>query len=408
MFADHTIAIIGGGHAGVEAAAALRRFGYSGKLFLLDSQDEEPYARPPLSKELLLAKQTREEIKLRKASFYSEHSIGLLLKHQVQSLDIQAKRIVVGEREPLRFDRVLLATGAVSRRIDVRGNNLPGIFEVRTVKDALALREAFIPSRNVVVVGAGYIGLEVAAAARSLGLNVTVIERDARIMSRVASPTISQFLQSLHEENGVQFVLQQSVAAFEGDNSVTSVVTSSGLSFPADVVVIGIGVVANDDLAARAGLICRDGVLVDGLCQTSSPSVFAAGDVTRHENRHFKNPMRLECVQNAASQAIIAARSMLHLHVSPYDEVPWFWTSQYGCRVQSAGIREQDDEPVVRGNVASGKFSVVYLRRGTVVAIDCVGTMKDFTPGKRLITQQQTVQASAVKDPNTALHDLGT
>jgi 3-phenylpropionate/trans-cinnamate dioxygenase ferredoxin reductase subunit len=402
---QESIVIIGASHAGVKAASVLRAGGFGGRLVLVDRDPHPPYERPPLSKGFLAGETTPERMIFRNPDFYTGQKIELRLGVSVEAIDRAPARIALAGGETLAYDRLLIATGAKARPLPFADATLSGISELRNLDDAVRIKAHLVPGAKIVIIGAGYIGLEVAAAAVKAGAQATIIEREARVMSRVTSAAVSHHFETMHREHGVALHLDRQVAAIEGRERAERVVTADGEVFAADHVVVGIGVLAADDLARAAGLACDDGILVDGHCRTSDPAIFAAGDVTRHENPILNRQVRLECVQNALGQATVAAENMLGKAES-YAEVPWFWTEQYGCRLQSAGLFRPDDTMVLRGDPASGRFSVVYLRDGVMVAIDTVNALRDFMPAKKLIGERRAVAADALADPAVPLAKL--
>ncbi|WP_026617164.1 NAD(P)/FAD-dependent oxidoreductase [Ensifer aridi] len=396
------IAIVGAGHAGVQAAIALRSLGYSGNVVLIDLDHALPYERPPLSKGFLNGSVDLSRISLRKQNVYVEKRIDLRLGVAVEEIDRSASRLRLQGGSRLAYDKLLLAVGAKARHLNVPGSELDGIVYVRTLSDARELKIQLAASKSVTVVGAGYVGLEVAAAAAKLGKRVRVIERENRVLSRVAGDSVSGYFHKLHCANGVEFQLDQSVQRFEGNGRVNQVVTAEGIAFATDLVVIGVGIGPAQELAANAGLDCDDGILIDSSCCTSDPIIFAAGDSTRQRPVAGTRGIRLECVQNAVAQAETAARAMLGIP-TPAPEVPWFWTEQYGRRLQSAGISHFGDVEVLRGDPSSDRFSVLYLRGGRLAAIDTVNNLKDFVAAKRLLSLGGRLPL-AFHNPDVSLH----
>lgn len=389
----NSIVIVGGGHAGIHAAACLRNSEYRGRLVILDRQPDLPYERPPLSKGLMVADIKPERIFQRKESFYQDKGIDLRRGIWVEEIDRSSARLGLSDGSLLAYDKLLLATGSNARALTVPGCDLDGIVALRTLADAVALKARLSVAKRVAVVGAGYIGLEIASVASKLGKLVHVFEREDRVMSRVAGKTVSRFFEQLHAAHGVRLDFGRMVMRFEGRGRVESVITTDGQITEADLVIIGIGITPAQEIAVAAGVACSDGIIVDAFCRTSDPAIYAAGDVTRHTNLMIGDSIRLECVQNAVSQAETAARAMMGKAV-PYAEVPWFWTEQFGCRLQSAGLRRDGDVEYVRGNLSSGRFAVLYLRDGKLAAIDTVNLLKDFLPGKRLIAEGSSPPAN--------------
>lgn len=402
---DLPVVIIGAGHAGVQVAAGMRTRGWTGGIVVVDEQDGLPYERPPLSKDVLAPRAPGEEAEgvplLRKASFYAAKDIRRLAGVRAASIDRQRRVLHLADGGQLAYHRLVIATGARGRQLPVPGADLPGVLALRTADDSARVREALVEGARVVVVGAGYIGMEVAAAAVKRGCRVTVLEFQDRAMKRVTSAPVSHFYQELHRSKGVRFVFGAAVSAIEGDGQVERVITSDGNSYPADVVVAGIGVVPAQELAEAAGIACRDGILVDNSCRTSDPAIYAAGDVTRFTDALGRD-MRLECLQNAQQQADTVA-DMITGREPREPEVPWFWTVQFDVRLQTAGVMHPEDEIVLRGDPASGRFSVCYLREGRLGAVDTVGGLADFRQGKKLIASGAHLDAELIRDPAVRL-----
>lgn len=393
------VVIVGAGHAGVQAAARLAELGR--EVVLVDQDDVVPYERPPLSKDVLKGGATAPP-PLRKEDFYAARGIHRIAGKRVVRIARAEREIEFGTGERLGYATLVLATGSTARTLPVPGGDLRGVRTLKTWADASALRRELMPGRRVVLVGAGYVGLEVAAAAGELGCAVTVIEAQDRVMSRVTSEVVSRFYEDLHRGKGTRFVFGEGVAAFEGDGAVERVVTSSGSVHDADLVVAGVGVVPNQSLAEEAGLACADGVLVDRHCRTSDPGIHAVGDVVRQVCPEEGIDRRLESVQNAVAQGITAAEAIAGAG-QVRCEVPWFWTVQHGVRLQTAGLREPGDEIVLRGSVAEGRFAVLYLRDGRLAAIDTVGSARDFAPAKKLIASGARIDRALAADPAVKL-----
>ncbi|BCW71455.1 FAD-dependent oxidoreductase [Arthrobacter sp. NicSoilB8] len=398
------IVIIGAGHSGVAVAAGLRTRGWGGDILLLEAEKETPYERPPLSKELLKAGAPDESAVLRKEKFYEDKHIDRRAGLTVDALDPAARTLQLSDGSRQGYHRLVIATGSRARSLTVPGAGLPGVQALRTRDDALELKRALVPGARVAIIGAGYIGLEVAAAASARGCEVTVLEFQDRVMSRVTSEPVSRFFEQLHERNGVRFVFGAAVTAIEGDERAERVVTADGSSYPADVVLAGIGVVPNQELAACAGLECRDGILVDGDGRTSVPDIYATGDVTRFTSSIDGASQRLECIQNAMGQADRVAADITGQDAAE-PEIPWFWTVQHGVRLQTAGVRHPADEVIVRGAPADGRFSVVYLRDGRLAAVDTIAGLTDFRPARKLIVRKARIDPLLAADPGTPLAD---
>lgn len=398
------VVIVGAGHAGVAVAAALRTRGWNGRILLIEAEKEIPYERPPLSKDLLKPGTPEQASPLRTEKFYVDKGIERLAGLSVDSIDREDRAILLADGSRQGYYRLVIATGSRARPLSVPGAQLPGVLALRTHDDAVELKRSLMPGTRVAIIGAGYIGLEVAAAAAKIGCDTTVLEFQDRVMSRVTSAPVSRFFERLHQGNGVRFVFGAAVTAVEGSGRVERLLTADGSSYRADVVVAGIGVLPAQDLAEAAGLECRDGILVDDACRTSDPLIYAAGDVTRFTGSFDGASQRLECIQNALAQAERVAEDITGSPArSP--EVPWFWTVQHGVRLQTAGVRHPADEVIVRGTPAEGKFSVVYLRDGRLAAVDTIAGLADFRPAKKIIASGAQIDPAAAADPAVPLAD---
>lgn len=391
------VVIVGAGHSGVAVAAGLRSRGWEGGILLLEAETETPYERPPLSKEFLKAGAPDGTAVLRKEKFYQDRNIDRVQGAIVESIDRQGRTVRLSDGTRHAYHRLVIATGSRARDLTVPGAGLPGVQGLRTREDALGLKRLLVPGARVAIIGAGYIGLEVAAAAAARGCDVTVLEFQDRVMSRVTSEPVSRHFELLHERHGVRFVFGAAVTEIEGGRRAERVVTADGAVFPADVVLAGIGVVPNQELAAEAGLECRDGILVDADGLAADAAVYATGDVTRFTSPLDGASQRLECIQNAQAQA---DRVAAHITGQPpaVPEIPWFWSVQHGVRLQTAGVRRPDDDVIVRGDPASGSFSVVYLREGRLAAVDTIAGLADFRPARKLIANAARLDPLLVAD----------
>ncbi|MFC7849707.1 NAD(P)/FAD-dependent oxidoreductase [Arthrobacter sp. NPDC057388] len=404
------VVIVGAGHSGVAVAAGLRAKGWEGCILLIDAENGLPYERPPLSKELLKDGATDESAVLRKERFYADKGIDRLAGVTAASIDRNGRTVLLSDGTRQAYHRLVIATGSRARPLTVPGAGLQGVRSLRTRDDALELKRLLVPGARVAIIGAGYIGLEVAAASAARGCEVTVLEFQDRVMSRVTSAPVSCYFEKLHMRHGVRFVFGAAVTSidgeqsFQGEQRAQSVTVADGTVFPADVVLAGIGVLPNQELAADAGLDCRDGILVDGDGRTSDPAIYASGDVTRFTSPIDGASQRLECIQNALAQA---DRVAAHITGQPAaePEVPWFWTVQHGVRLQTAGVRHREDQVIVRGEPAGGKFSVVYLRGGRLAAVDTIANLADFRTAKRLVAQGALIDPALAADPGIPLAD---
>jgi len=368
MSEPRTVAVVGAGLAGAKAVEALRTEGYDGRLVLFGDEPHRPYERPPLSKGYLQGNDERDTVFVHPENWYGEHDVDLRLGTEVTGLDRHAHELMTAGGQPVRYDRLLLATGASPRHLRLPHADLPGVHYLRNLDDSDALRAAFRPGANVVVIGAGWIGLETAAAARTAGATVTVLESAELPLLRVLGPQMAQVFAGLHRENGVDLRLGVEVAGLRGDGStVTGVELRDGAVIDADAVVVGIGVAPNVDLARSAGLDVDNGVLVDASLRTSDPHVFAAGDIANAEHPVLRRRIRVEHWANALHQPEVAAQSILGKD-AVYDRLPYFFTDQYDLGMEYVGYATADDDVVVRGDLESREFVALWVRDGRVVA----------------------------------------
>lgn len=404
---DNGIVIIGGGHAGSQIAASLRSDGYDGPLTLLTAEPDVPYQRPPLSK-AFLKDPKHDLLPLRPESFYVKNNIGLRLAAEAQSIDRRHGVVRLTDGSSIPFDRVALATGSRPRLPPIAGIDLDGVMTLRHAGDARAMRERLSAASNVVVVGGGFIGLEIAGTARLLGKTVTVLEAADRLMGRVVAPEISRHFLTLHQGWGSDIRLGTAVGSIVGEGGrVVAVTTKDGTPIPADVAVIGIGVVPNVELGAAAGVIVDNGLLVNDFMETSLPEIVAAGDVVSFDHWELSRRIRLESVQNAVDQAKIVASTLLGRREA-YRAVPWFWSDQGDVKLQMVGLSRDADRSVQRGVPESGSFSVFHYAGDRLVAIDSVNRPADHVLGRRMIGAGISPPAALVADESTDLKSLVT
>ena len=399
-----TIAIVGSGHAGAQGAESLRREGHTGRLVLVGAEPHLPYQRPPLSKKLLAGELPFERALIKSAPYYEQANIELLAGRTVSSIDCSQHRIALSDGETLEYRRLLLCIGSEARRLSVPGASLEGVHYLRTIDDVAAIRARFRPGAQLVVVGGGYIGLEIAATCAKLGLDVTVLEMLERVMNRVVAPEVSAFFAAEHVAQGVKLHCNTGVAAFEGDTAVREVVCADGRRFAAELVVVGAGIVPVTRVAADAGIACDNGIVVDEYCRTSAADVYAAGDCTNHPSPRYGRRVRLESVDNAFEQARSAAANMLDKDVV-HDKVPWFWSEQYDLKLLIVGLSQGYDRCVLRGDPATRSFSACYLREGELLALDAINSPKDYMAARKLIAERARLDPVRVADPAIALKD---
>ncbi|MBV9540395.1 MAG: FAD-dependent oxidoreductase [Alphaproteobacteria bacterium] len=397
------IVIVGAGQSGAQAVASLRSEGFAGSITMIGDEPFAPYQRPPLSKAYLMGTMERDRLFLKPDAFYAEAKCDVITGVAVTKIDRAAKTVVLADGRTLPYDKLLLATGSKVRKIRAPGSDLPGIHYLRGIADVDALRDVFLTGKKLAIVGGGYIGLEVAAVAAKRGIDVTVFEAMERLMQRAVSKPISDFYEKVHRDAGVKLLLRTGVEAFEGTGKLESV-RAGGKSYPADVALVGIGIIPCDDLAKEAGLACDDGIVVDADSRTSDPAIFAAGDCTKHMGREGI-ALRLECVQNAIDQAKHAALRMVG-KPNTYREVPWFWSDQYDLKLQIAGLARPTDRLVMRGDPAARKFAIFHLRDGAVAAVEAVNAAPEYLVGRKLIADGATIAPERLSDTTIPMKSI--
>jgi 3-phenylpropionate/trans-cinnamate dioxygenase ferredoxin reductase component len=405
MSTDRTFVIAGAALAGAKAAETLRAEGFDGRVVLIGAEQERPYERPPLSKDYLRGESGRDTVYVHDEGFYDEHEIELLLGRTVTSVDTSAEEVELDGGERLRYDRLLLAMGAEPRRLPIPGGELPGVHYLRSVQDSDALRERLDRGGSVVVVGAGWIGAEVAASARQRGLDVTVVEQTSVPLERVLGPELGAIYRDIHADHGVQMLLGSGVEAFEGGAAVERVRTSDGTQIACDFVVVGIGVQPRTQVAAAAGLAVDDGILVDERLQTDVPGVFAAGDVANASHPFFGVRIRVEHWANALNQGPAAARNMLD-RAQPYDTIPYFYSDQYEVGMEYAGYAPTWDRVVFRGDPASREFIAFWVAGDRVVAGMNVNVWDVTNDIQRIIRGRAVVDDRRLADTDVPLGAL--
>lgn len=402
-----SVVVVGTGQGGYQAAASLRGEGYQGPITLVGEEPHAPYQRPPLSKAYLLGKQDTEGLLLRPAAFYAENRIDTLYGETVTAIDRAARRVRLASGEKLAYEHLILATGARVRKLPIPGADLEGIVYLRTRDDSDLLRERLARADKIVVIGGGYVGLEIAAAARGFGKDVVVLEIEQRLMARSAAQPMSDFYADLHRERGVDLLLGTGAVKVEGvAGRVGAVLTSNGLRLAADLVVVGIGVVPNVEVAQAAGLAIGNGVAVDEFLRSSDPAIFAIGDACEFPCVHAGGArVRLESVQNAVDQARAVALTIMGKG-APYAAVPWFWTDQYEMKIQMAGLSNGFDQTTLRGDYAGGKFSLFYFRQGRMIAVDSVNRGADYMSVRKILGTDRMVTPAQIADEGFDLKAL--
>jgi 3-phenylpropionate/trans-cinnamate dioxygenase ferredoxin reductase subunit len=401
------VLIVGGGHGGAQAAIALRQTGFAGSITMVSDESCPPYDRPSLSKDYLVGGKAFEQILLRPADFWAGQDIRLLLDQRVVRVDPAEHGATLASGAVIRYGRMIWSAGGAPRNLTCAGSDAAGVHRIRTRADTDRIRAELGGVAQVVVIGGGYIGLEAAAALRKLDKPVLLIEALDRVLARVAGGTISRFFEAEHRAHGVEIMLDAKIDCITHDDGrATGVRLQDGRHLAADMIVVGIGIVPAVEPLLSAGAAGSNGVDVDDLCRTSLPDIHAIGDCANHVNGFADHArIRLESVQNAGDQAMTVARAIVGER-APYRALPWFWSHQYDLRLQTVGISAGFDTEVVRGSPADRKFSVVYLRRGRVIAIDCINNTRDYVQGKRLVSEGLRPDPRLLADPAVALKDL--
>jgi 3-phenylpropionate/trans-cinnamate dioxygenase ferredoxin reductase component len=402
---DRTFVIAGASLAGAKAAEELRERGFDGRVVLVGTETELPYERPPLSKDYLRGESERSSARVHDEAYYEEHEIELLLGTTVTAIDPSAGRVMLGGERTLEFDRLLVSTGAEPRRMEVQGAELDGIHYLRTLADCDILRGRLQAGGHVAVVGAGWIGSEVAASARQRGLDVTLIDPLSLPNERIFGPEIGEFYRDVHAEHGIELMLGEGVEAFEGDGSVRRVRTASGRTVECDFVVVGVGIVPRVDLARDAGLEVDNGIVVDGHLRSSAANVFAAGDVANAWYPWYGRRIRVEHWANALNQGPFAARAMLGDDIE-YDQIPYFFSDQYDVGMEYSGYATEWDSVVFRGDRDGGEFIAFWLQEGRVVAGMNVNVWDVNEHVQALIRSRRPIETALLTDADTPLESL--
>lgn len=401
------VVIVGAGHGGAQCAIALRQNGFAGSVAIIGREPEPPYERPPLSKEYFARERTFDRLYIRPPAFWEEKQVELLLNREVVSVDPAAKQLTLSDGTRFGYGTLVWATGGDPRRLTCPGSDLAGLHPVRTRADCDQLMgEIDGGVKNIVVIGGGYIGLEAAAVLTKLGCKVTLLEALPRVLARVAGEDLSAFYGKEHRDHGVDLRTGVAVEALEGEGRVTGVKLADGTVIPADAVIVGIGIVPAVGPLIAAGASGGNGVDVDEYCRTSLPDIYAIGDCAAFACAYAGGTvMRVESVQNANDMATCVAKAVCG-DVQPYHAFPWFWSNQYDLRLQTAGISLGYTETLVRGDPAARAFSVVYLKDGKVIALDCVNMVKDYVQGRKLVEAGASPDKAQLADAGVALKDL--
>jgi 3-phenylpropionate/trans-cinnamate dioxygenase ferredoxin reductase subunit len=398
MESKHCI-VVGASHAGTSLALQVRKEGWEGRITLISDEAELPYHRPPLSKEFLAGVKELNDIRLRPEKVFQSNAIELLLGNKIVDLNCDTKKVLLADGIELHYDKLALCTGASPIAL-AAGAAMNGIHTIRSVADILLIKQGLQTAKTAVIIGAGYIGLEAAAVLAKLGLDVTVLEMQNRVLARVTSSIMSDYMESLHRHHGVKILTSTKVLSLEGEGSVEAVVCEDGQRLPADLVIVGIGVRPNIDLAVKANLATDNGIVVNNHGQTSNADVYAAGDCASHPSSLYERNLRLESVQNANDQSRVAASNICGID-KVYDVVPWFWSDQYDVKLQMVGLNEGFDRVVIRGdatNKAKTGFALFYFKDNRLIAADCIARPKEFMAAKQLVMRRSEIAPELLMD----------
>ena len=399
------LVIIGAGQSAIQCITSLKKEGYSGSITLVGEEEHLPYQRPPLSKGFLEDSINKERLYFKKLDFFTENKIQLHLGSSAEKVDMENNKVYLSDRSELEFDKLVFATGSRVRHLDFPGSDLSPIRYLRSLDDAESIKNDLKISQNLVVIGAGYIGLEVAAIAAKNNISVSVIEMADRVMNRTVDPQISQYYLELHQKNGVTFKFNTSLEEIKGDTDVQSVICSDGTEIKADTVIIGAGIIPNLELAEDAGIDCSNGIKVDEYGRTNLKNIYACGDCTNHPNKLLNKDLRLESVHNAIEQAKTVASSIMS-NLSEYSQIPWFWSDQYDHKLQIVGLSGDHDTVTMRGDTSDSKFMLFYTREDELIAVDSINNSKEFLICRKLVTNKVKIKPSMISDPTTNLNDL--
>lgn len=393
------VLIVGGGHAGANTAFALRKDGFDGEIIIISDEGYLPYHRPPLSKDFLKQNLAIEKMSFKSADFYEEQKISINLDTQINSIDLTSNHAIT-EDASFNFDYLVFATGASPRLLPMENADSKNLFYLRQITDVLSMHQQITPHKEIVLIGGGYIGLEVASAMIELGLKVTILEAEERILQRVTSPEVSQFYNDYHSKKGVRIICNAKVTNLNAENQmINSVSLESGETLAADIVLVGIGAIPNTQLAASIGLECDNGIKTDQYCRTSIPNILAVGDCTSSFNSLYNKEFRLESVPNALAQSKVASSSILGNELFN-NEMPWFWSDQYDLKLQMAGLSSGYDECHIIGDTDSAEFIACYGKEGYLIALDSVNQSRQFMLFKKALGNGFKLEMSLIKDKN--------
>ena len=397
--------IIGAGQSAIQCISTLKKEGYSGSITLVGEEEHLPYQRPPLSKGFLEDSLNKERLYFKKLEFFTENKVQLYLGLSAEKLEIDNQKVYLSDNSVLEFDKLVFATGSRVRLLDFPGSELKSIFYLRDLDDAEAIKKDLETSENLVIIGAGYIGLEAAAIAAKKNKKVTIIEMADRVMNRTVDPQISEYYLNLHESYGVKFHFSTSLETINEVSNSLEVVCSDGTEVKADSVLIGAGVVPNIELAEEAGINCDNGIIVNEFGQTNFKNIYACGDCTNHPNKILNKNLRLESVHNAMEQAKTVASSVMN-NPMEYNQVPWFWSDQYDHKLQIVGLSGDHDMVTMRGNTNDAKFMLFYTKDEELIAVDAINNPKEFLISRKLVANKVKIKPKVISDLNTNLNDL--
>lgn len=399
------VVVVGAGQAGAQAVASLRQEGFEGSITLIGDEPVLPYQRPPLSKAFLAGTLPLDRLFLRPAAFYEEARVDVMVNTRVAELDTDNSLARLTDGREITFDRLILATGGRPRPLSCGGADHPGVHYLRTVSDVDSIRSQFTPGARLVLVGGGYIGLEIAAVAAGLGLSVTVLEAQPTVLARVTCPAVARFFEDTHRRAGVTIRCATTVTCIEDTSSSARVVLDSGEYIDADLVVVGIGLLPNVDLATAAGLTCEHGIVVDSRCQTNLAGIYAVGDCTQYPSPIYGRALHLESVHNAIEQAKTAAAAILGQD-KPFTQVPWFWSDQYDIKLQTTGVNHGYDDVIIRGDTTTASFAAFYLQSGRLLAVDAINRPREFMAAKALIAERAVIEPARLADEGLPIKSL--
>ena len=402
-----SLVIIGAGQSAVQCITSLKKEGYEGSITLIGEEEHLPYQRPPLSKGFLEDSVAKERLYFKKLDYFIENKVQLKLGASANQVNVASKEVILSDDSKLNFDKLVFATGSRVRKLDFPGKDLSSIYYLRGLDDAQEIKNDLEISKDLVIIGAGYIGLEVAAIASQKGISVTVLEMADRVMNRTVDKQISEYYRKLHEEHGVNFKFNSSLEAIKGGEKPDVVICSDGSEIKADMVVIGAGIIPNYEIAEQSGVSFDNGISVNEFGQTNIKDIFACGDCTNHPNKLLEMQLRLESVHNAMEQSKTVASAILGRPIE-YNQVPWFWSDQYDHKLQIVGLSGKHNQVVMRGNLEDKKFMLFYMLDDKLIAVDAVNNSKEFLICRKLVANKVTIKPEMISDTETNLNDLIT